>query len=745
MPEKRNYLLGYGERLTAPVEIASGGGPKTPPYSFEEARRRLAPMLASTASAFDGLPDKVCPNGEAVASITLHPEYYAKSHFPAGFLQSGGLRAVGSRARRVRPDKRSRDREPEEAVTTELFVAGSRSSFHRLADEVPRWRQDSTGARHLPAIEQVSAIDVEERMRPLTKSREMLPLEVVLHASERPRDRFILAAFEAYLRDLGLDPDLERIFFAGKLCFLRLRATERQARDVARFSFLRVVREMPKLRTTHPILRGEPPLERTIELPQRDVLDPNLRVAVFDGGLPETSPLTAWASALDGPGVGESKPELLWHGSTVTSAILFGSVAGDQAARPLCRVDHHRVLDKSSYDDPFELYEVLERVKAVLAQGNYEFVNLSIGPALAVDDDDVHAWTAVLDEHLSDGRTLATIAAGNTGEEPEDPILQNWRIQVPSDCVNGLTVGASDRRNGNWARASYSSKGPGRSPGIVKPDVIAFGGSRHEPFWVTDPDAHGSVVTTAGTSYAAPVAMRSALAVRAHFGPVLSPLAIKALLIHSTDPGTQLRDESGWGRLPVDLDDLVICPDGCVRVVYQDEITAARYRRIHLPLPQERLTGRVHITATFCFATPVDPEHPGNYTKSGLSVVFRPNRSRFSREDAIHADTSPFFQPAGLYATERQLRGDAHKWETCLHRRVGKLAQSLNGPVFDIHYNARSESHDDASADKIRYALVLTVEAPRVKDLYDRVVRTYRAQLQPLLPIVEVPVRAGTG
>ena len=454
MPEKRNYLLGYGERLTAPVDIASGGGPKTPPYSFEEARRRLAPMLARAALAFDGLPDKACPNGEAVASITLHPEYYAKSHFPAGFLRSGGLRAVGSRARRVRPDKRSRDREPEETVTTELFVAGSRSSFRRLADAVPRWRQDSIGARHLPAIEQVSAIEAEDRMRPLTKGREMLPLEVVLYASERPRDRFILAAFEAYLRDLGLDPDLERIFFAGKLCFLRLRATERQAHDVARFSFLRVVREMPKLRTTHPILRGEPPQGRTIEFPQRDVLDPNLRVAVFDGGLPETSPLTAWASAFDGPGVGDSKPELLWHGSTVTSAMLFGSVAGDQADRPLCRVDHHRVLDKNSYDDPFELYEVLERVKAVLEQGNYEFVNLSIGPALAVDDDDVHAWTAVLDEHLSDGRTLATIAAGNTGEEPEDPLLQNWRVQVPSDCVNGLAVGASDRRDANWARAS---------------------------------------------------------------------------------------------------------------------------------------------------------------------------------------------------------------------------------------------------------------------------------------------------
>ncbi|MDE2751325.1 MAG: S8 family peptidase [Gemmatimonadota bacterium] len=745
MPEKRNYLLGFGERLAAPVEIAAGGGPKAPPYLFEEARRRLTPMLATAAGAFDKLPEKACPNGEAVASFTLHPEYYAKSYFPAGLLRSGGLRAVGSRARRIRPEKRSREREPEEAVTTELFVAGTRSSFHRLAEELPRWQRYSTGARHLPAIERISAIGADQRVRPLTKDREMLPLEVVLHASERPGDRFILAGFEAYLRDLGLDPDLERIFFAGKLCFLRLRATALQARDVAHFSFLRVVREMPRLRTIEPILRAEGAGQRTIELPRRKVLDPNVRVAVFDGGLPETSPLTPWANALDGPGVGESTPELMWHGSTVTSALLFGPVDGTHARQPLCRVDHHRVLDQNSFDDPFELYEVLERMKAVLGQRNYEFVNLSFGPALAVDDDEVHAWTAVLDEHLSDGRTLATIAAGNTGKEPEDPVLQNWRVQVPSDCVNGLTVGASDRPDGNWARAAYSSKGPGRSPGIVKPDIVAFGGSRNEPFWVTDPDSRGNGIPVAGTSYSAPLAMRAALAVRTHFGPVLSPLAVKALLIHRADPGSNLREEYGWGLLPTDLDDLVICPDGCVRVVYQDEITAARYRRIHLPLPREALTGRVHITATFCYATPVDPEHPGNYTKSGLSIVFRPNRLRFSRDEAEHAATAPFFQPSDLYATERQLRADAHKWETCLHRRVGKHGPNLNGPVFDIHFNARSGSRDDATAEKIRYALVLSVEAPQVTDLYDRVVRTYRAQLQPLVPIVEVPIRAVRG
>ena len=741
--EHRNYLLGYGERLTEEVEIGSGGGTKESPYSFEEARARVTSMLESTVTALDMLPEKACPNDEAVATVTLHPEFYAKSYYPRAFLRAADFRTIGSRASKLRPEKRSRGREAEEAVTTDLFVAGKRSSFYRLVDRVPNWTPSSTGSRNLPAIERLSAVKAKERIRPLSKTEGSLPLEIVLHASEHVRDRFILAGFQSYLEELDIEPDVKRLFFAGRLCFLRLRANKDQAYKIARFSFLRVLREMPRLRTIAPVLRGASENSRPIRLPKKDVIAPNLRVAVFDGGLPKKSALTSWANALEVPGIGEPDPAFLRHGETVTSAILFGPITGVRADRPLCHVDHYRVLDKDSVNDPFELYDVLERVKSILDQGNYDFFNLSIGPSLPIEDDDVHSWTAVLDEHLSDGRTFASIAAGNTGEEPVDPVLQKWRVQVPSDCVNGLTVGATDRLSAPWARASYSSMGPGRSPGIVKPDLVTFGGSRqHQYFWVIAPDKPGRKIGVTGTSYAAPTALRAGLAVRAHFGPVLSPLAIKALLIHSADPGTQPQNEVGWGRLPVELDELVICPDKSVCVVYQDEITAARYRRIHVPLPRVELTGKVYITAAFCFATTVDPEHSGNYTKSGLSVVFRPNNSRFSSDDSVHPKSAPFFQPAKLYRTEQQLRGDAHKWETCLHRRIGKLAKSLNRPVFDIHYNARSESHGSTRLDKIRYALVLTLEAPQVSDFYNLVVATYRTQLQPLLPIIEVPIRA---
>jgi hypothetical protein len=140
------------------------------------------------------------------------------------------------------------------------------------------------------------------------------------------------------------------------------------------------------------------------------------------------------------------------------------------------------VLDAAPGQDPRELYEVLERIQTVLSQQRYHLVNLSLGPILPIDDDDVHAWTAVIDELLATRDTLATIAVGNTGESDAAAGLN--RIEVPADCVNALAIGACDSQDAGWQRATYSSIGPGRSPGLIKPDFVAFGGSLARPFLV---------------------------------------------------------------------------------------------------------------------------------------------------------------------------------------------------------------------------------------------------------------------
>src|SRR5262249_35250033 len=161
------------------------------------------------------------------------------------------------------------------------------------------------------------------------------------------------------------------------------------------------------------------------------------------------------------------------------------------------------VYDVDSRGDDFELFDVIRRIESVLTQRTYHFVNLSIGPYLSIEDDEVHAWTAFIDNHLSDGRTLLTAAVGNNGEEDRDS--GHPRIPVPGDSVNALSVGAADSRSSTWSRAPYSALGPGRSPGIVKPDLLAFGGTLTEPFLVVD--SNGMLDRTGGTSFAAPLVL----------------------------------------------------------------------------------------------------------------------------------------------------------------------------------------------------------------------------------------------
>ena len=95
----------------------------------------------------------------------------------------------------------------------------------------------------------------------------------------------------------------------------------------------------------------------------------------------------------------------------------------------------------------------------------------------------------------------------------------------------------------------------------------------------------------------------------------------------------------------------------------------------------------------------------------------------------------------GEKVTEDLLRRDAMKWENCQHASVSMYGRSLKGPVFDIHYNARLEGHNHAPTDALKYALVITVRAKRIADLYDQIVRRYRTQLEQIQPVIDIPVR----
>jgi Subtilase family len=701
--------------------------------------------LQSTAvKELSSLPLAVCPKDQSVALVTLHPAYLAKSYYPAELLKTFGLETIGSHSREVSPQKWTRKNPPESALASELYVAGTRSRFRQFAEEIDQLGENTLAANDLIKIEDFRTQPAEEKLKPFRSDDEEPLLEVVLHAQPIAEDKFILDGFEDYLRTLNVSADFDkRRFFAEGLCFLPLRVQRRVAAEVVKYSFLRLAREMPRLRQFRPVTRATPGFAPfACRLPKEGPVDHEIRVAVFDGGVKADGKLDPWVARKKTKNIGDPVPEFQNHGTAVTSALLFGPLHdGVTADRPYARIDHYRILDTETFkDDQQELYSVLERIQDILeSRQKYEFVNLSLGPDLPIEDNDVHAWTAVLDQLFSDGLTLPVIAVGNSGELDWDS--GNARIQTPADCVNALSVGGCDRVGTGWKRASYSSIGPGRSPGIMKPDGVAFGGSSREPYWVLNAENPGTAMPITGTSFAAPTALRTAIGVRAHFGKALTPLAIKALLLHACDDGGHDKAEVGWGRIPADVNSIVLTDQHAAHIVYQGELRPASWVRMQIPIPSEPMSGMVEITATFCFATATDPQDPLNYTRSGLEVRFRPHDKKRKDAKQMHPDSSHFFQARDVLIDENDLRADAHRWETTLHKSRSMRAVGLSNPIFDVHYNARLGGRTAKAADKIPYALVITIASKRTRDLYNRILQRYPTILEPLRPIVEIPIR----
>src|SRR4051794_36962256 len=121
---KVNYLLGRAERLGGKIDPPKIKPNKAHPYTPEKAKERNVPKLRTTAIELGTVPKAACPRDEAVALLTLHPSYLAKTYFPDHLLDAANLRHVGSRTRMVSPDAWAIKDPPNEAVAAELFVAG---------------------------------------------------------------------------------------------------------------------------------------------------------------------------------------------------------------------------------------------------------------------------------------------------------------------------------------------------------------------------------------------------------------------------------------------------------------------------------------------------------------------------------------------------------------------------------------------------------------------------------------------
>ncbi len=725
MAKKTNYLIGKAEELAKITPPPKMDPQSRDLYTIDEVVGRLKPQLEQVNQEFSDLDGRLCPRGYAVAKMTLHPSFIAKGHFPKQLLRDMGVRSIGSKATEVKPDKWMRKGAPEKSPSTSLFIAGKIENFLDFEKKLRGFTKESYAAQDLMKVWSFDSIPAAAKLKENSSS---IPgyFEVGVQFIPGGTSEFIKQSFIAYAHSLEFDIRDDLSLEVSNLWFIPVIGNPDKAVELARHSFVRVVRPMAPLRSFRPLVRSLPGSSKA-KLPSAPPLASDVRVAILDGGLPATHSLGPWlneyrlsdSSSYDYPG----GPD---HGLGVTSAFLFGPLLHDsEAPRPYSFVDHHRILDSDiNGEDPLELYRTLTHIEDILISRQYEFINISLGPDLPIP------WTSLLDSYLADGETFLTIAAGNNGEGDES--LGLHRIQVPSDSVNAIAVGASDRSDKTWKKATYSASGPGRAPGRVKPDLLAFGGSHHQYFHVLNAAPYPELVPQQGTSFSAPYLLRKAVGIRALFGHNVTPLAIKALLVNSAHRNDQEQCHIGWGKIIDEVDNLIQSPDGVAKILYQGELLPGKYLRVPLPLPKTGINGMVKIKATCCFSTHVDPQDTSMYTKAGVEIAWKPKKSKKSES---------FFQQVKK-ATEAELRRDAAKWEPVLHAEKRKNGNILDEPAFEIHYMARNSGADISatSADIIKYAFVVTLEAPKHKEIFSDIIEAYSEVLSEIEPRIKTDV-----
>ncbi|EBG6450402.1 S8 family peptidase [Salmonella enterica] len=750
----KKVVLGNGEKYAIDnIYRGRPTGDEPRPYPYAVSSRRVSKKVSETLKVAEKLPKEATPDDEIVTALTLHPSFLAKSYYPTSLLKDYSLKSLGSKEVFVKPDVAINKEQEQRPVSTSVYyLAGKKTSFERLLSDIEKNTISEQASIDIGKIEDLSLFSSEQKINKYIQEG-VHTYEVVLHLKESDTKK--INAFINYIDILNGSISKDKIRYVGDLAFCFVKINNQNIPDLANFSFVRVVRLAPKINLYNSYSKNTE-LEHNPEKNIKGQLKSNYKnqatgsgsanVAIFDGGIFHNELTSPFLRYFDLTESNDGDSEIFTHGELVTSAIMYGTI--DELSsdnHETINVDHYKVYCEEDEDD-IGLVDVLDRICSVLESKNYKIANISLGPEVPAPDDEPNLWTSTLDKIAGDGSILLVVAAGNTGgilkSAPQDYDLA--RIQPPADMLNGLSIGAANSNNNTWQRANYSSIGPGRRPGYVKPDALFFGG---------DDEPNGEKLRLLGlydfeeklkfgTSFAAPLVTRLAARLDNMTLGKMNVATLRALLIHSAE-STLDKKGCGWGRINDKIENYIFCSENTVTVIYQGALTKSSGVRAAIPCPESLKISKtkIDLSATLCFYTEVDHKHPVSYSRAGIEVTFRPHSEKFkvNKETgklALEANTRSLFNKENILGNEQKLRKDAHKWETCYKVSDTFQASTVNDPALDIKYLTRDEGHALTSKEMtslpiLNYSLIITLHTRKNTNLYDEIVNEYEL-LQPI-------------
>ncbi|MFY1066664.1 S8 family peptidase [Enterococcus sp. AD013-P3] len=733
MQENKNSLIINGKSLAKiGHKPASGGDSSLEERKFRrslgEARKHMTSQLKRMVDRINEVPSKYRLNN-LYFKINYPKEFLAKSYQVRSIYNEAGLSLVGS----------STWLDDNEDEGRSDFLSGTQEeidSFRKLIEntDIKIQQKEIRRMEEISLLEPLFLIDNSEM------AQDHLDIyEMVFHAIED------LEEFKTKFEELtNLGPDEYSLLEAENgIVFITAKLSKENREKVAKFNPLRSGYPVNNRDFTSASFANEPVVNSyNLKNMQEDEINQLPWVGLIDGGVSLNNPFFKTVEQIHESRF-KSSGEYKEHGTSVASVILYGDLSKeeDKEIGPSFRIQSIRALP-SDKDIEFNLLTVDQLIEEVIPlYRNIKVWNLSIGPQGPILDEVVSSLTRILDKVSYENDIMFVIAAGNTGNESGF----SRRIQIPGDSVNNLTVSSYFMNKGIKSTSSYSSIGPGREGGKLKPDIVDHGGLLPiDPVYTVSTYEY-LLNKVHGTSFAAPHITRKMGMILSQY-PTLNVWEARALLEHSmTLRISESREVKYDGKGELDNGDiqLLTSNEDEVRILYSGTISAKGYVLLPIPIPQKTISKRATITWTIVTKTKVNPDNTDRYTEYGIEDDFFPNSEKFNfsmerKKKVIDISTIEGAEEAEVllnngykrssypakeapkYMSESDRRRELLKWDTSKTQRVNKMVKSLKTPYIRLHGLSRSDHRD-----RIEYALVVTVQFHGDIDIYNNIMSEY--------------------
>lgn len=717
---KMKPIIIKGEKLASPVEKGRPGGGKDNAYTYEEAKNNIIGNLLEIESKIKN-EEEIFLSSEIIVCARMANGYMAKSYMPDFLQKNSNISIIGARKYSI---------EGSSEKSKLYFIKTDLEGLGNLKSNLESNNLNKTSRDQLCNLEKIDLLHSSEKISGFNDfdNEDAYDVEIVLHPLKE-NYRNAIKIINEYIGENYI----VRKYKDGPI-FILAHLDKNKISYLANFNFLRTLHPLRNIvidNTNNKKIDGN--LDIDIDIAKRNLKN-MVKVGVFDGGVSSQNKLIEpFVNSYD---ISSEKAtqEGIQHGTCVCGAVLFGEINKyKELPTPKVLVESFRVIPEKN------IYFIIDNIEKIINdRSDIKIYNISFGPEIPIDDDEINRFTYALDKIAYEKNILFCVAVGNAGEVVE-PFN---RIQPPSDIVNGIGVGAYSEYNGKKYRASYSCIGRGREGAKVKPDILAFGGDELNPFHsISTVDDEKLFIQ--GTSFASPVVARKA-AELLYLSNEITPLMARGILLHRANRELDNPIEEGFGILNPNIDDIVNCSDNEVTLVYKGSLLPKTYMKFPIPLPDlENTKGKVELEWTVTSNTPVNALDSDGYTALCIDDKFHPNEAVFKmtkkgskpKQVNLSKDYKNYldleqqgykiskFQVSDSpkYFTEEERRLDL-QWDTVKRRFKNKMIGSINNPCLVLHCIPRG----DEIIDKIDFCLVITVKIKNFAcSLYDSILSEY--------------------